>query len=91
MNDSNRAAASNTRSWVHFYLNHRLLHLDPLYGWAHALHHRTVNTGPCSGISMHPLEHLLYLSLPFVFVVIPGSPFVVTFSRSTTSITATSR
>ena len=64
---------------VHFYLNHRLLHLDPLYKWAHALHHRNVNTGPWSGISMHPLEHVLYLSLPFVFLVIPGSPFIATF------------
>ncbi len=65
---------------VHFYLNHRLLHVDPLYQWFHALHHRNVNTGPWTGISMHPGEHLLYLSLPFVFLVIPGSPFLVTFS-----------
>jgi sterol desaturase/sphingolipid hydroxylase (fatty acid hydroxylase superfamily) len=68
--------------WIegaHFYLNHRLLHVDPLYGWAHALHHRNVNTGPWSGISMHPLEHLLYFSLPFVFLVLPGSPFIATF------------
>jgi len=64
---------------VHFYLNHRLLHVDPLYGWFHALHHRNVNTGPWTGISMHPGEHVLYLSLPFVFLVIPGSPFIVTF------------
>ncbi len=64
---------------VHFYLNHRLLHVDPIYKWAHALHHRNVNTGPWSGISMHPLEHVLYLSLPFVFLVIPGSPFIATF------------
>ena len=64
---------------VHFYVNHRLLHVDPVYKWAHALHHRNVNTGPWSGISMHPLEHVLYLSLPFVFVVIPGSPFIATF------------
>jgi len=64
---------------VHFYVNHRLLHLDPLYKWAHALHHRNVNTGPWSGISMHPLEHLLYFSLPFVFLLLPGSPYLVTF------------
>ena len=64
---------------VHFYLNHRLLHFDSLYGWAHALHHRNVNTGPWSGISMHPVEHLLYMSLPFVFIVVPGSPFIATF------------
>lgn len=65
---------------VHFYLNHRLLHLDPLYRWFHSLHHRNVNTGPWSGISMHPVEHVLYFSLPFVFLVLPGSPFLVTFS-----------
>ncbi len=64
---------------VHFYLNHRLLHLDPLYGWFHALHHRNVNTGPWTGISMHPGEHLLYLSLPIGFLVVPVSPFIVTF------------
>lgn len=64
---------------VHFYINHRLLHVDPLYRLAHALHHRNVNTGPWSGISMHPIEHLLYMSLPFVFLVIPGSPFIATF------------
>jgi len=64
---------------VHFYANHRLLHVDPIYRWAHALHHRNVNTGPWSGISMHPMEHLLYFSLPFVFLVIPGSPYIATF------------
>ena len=64
---------------VHFYLNHRLLHVDPLYRWAHALHHRNVNTGPWSGISMHPLEHVLYFSLPLVFLVVPGSPSIATF------------
>ncbi len=64
---------------VHFYANHRLLHVDPLYKWAHALHHRNVNTGPWSGISMHPIEHVLYLSLPLVFLVVPGSPFIITF------------
>ncbi len=65
---------------VHFYANHRLLHVDPLYRWAHALHHRNVNTGPWSGIAMHPLEHLVYFTLPFVFLVLPGSPFIVSFS-----------
>jgi len=64
---------------VHFYLNHRFLHWRPLYRSVHALHHRNVNTGPWSGISMHPVEHLLYFSLPFVFVLLPGSPFIATF------------
>lgn len=65
---------------VHFYANHRLLHVDPLYRWFHALHHRNVNTGPWTGISMSPGEHLLYLSTPFVFLVLPGAPFIVTFT-----------
>jgi sterol desaturase/sphingolipid hydroxylase (fatty acid hydroxylase superfamily) len=65
---------------VHFYLNHRLLHVDPLYAWFHALHHRNVNTGPWTGISMSPVEHLLYLSTPFVFVVLPGAPVLITFT-----------
>ena len=65
---------------AHFYAVHRLLHVDPLYRWFHALHHRNVNTGPWSGVAMHPVEHLLYLSFPFVFLVLPGSPFLITFS-----------
>lgn len=65
---------------LHFYASHRLLHVDPLYRWFHALHHRNVNTGPWSGISMSPGEHLLYLSTPFVFLVLPGAPFIVTFT-----------
>ena len=65
---------------VHFYANHRLLHVKPLYDFAHSLHHRNVNTGPWSGISMHPLEHVLYFSLPLIFLVFPASPFLTTFS-----------
>ena len=64
---------------VHFYLNHRLLHTNRLYKWAHSLHHKNINTGPWSGIAMHPVEHLLYFSLPLVFLVIPASPMVVAF------------
>ena len=64
---------------AHFYLNHRLLHWGPLYRFAHSLHHRNVNTGPWSGISMHPVEHLVYFSTPVVFLVLPGHPFAVTF------------
>lgn len=61
----------------HFYAIHRLLHWNPLYRFAHSLHHKNVNTGPWSGIAMHPVEHLLYFSLPLVFLVIPASPFVI--------------
>ena len=52
-------------STINFYGVHRALHWEPVYKHVHELHHRNVNIGPWSGISMHPVEHLLYFS-PFV-------------------------
>ena len=46
----------------HFYAVHRLLHWRPLYELAHCLHHRNVTVGPWAGMSMHPVEHVLYFS-----------------------------
>lgn len=46
----------------HFYWIHRLLHWGFLYDAFHALHHRNVNVGPWAGMSMHPVEHIGYLS-----------------------------
>ena len=59
--------------WIsfHFYFVHRLLHLKPLYEKFHALHHRNVNVGPFSGISMHPFEHLLYFSSTLIHLLVP--------------------
>lgn len=59
---------------THFYLVHRLLHWPPLYKTAHALHHRNVIIGPWSGMSMHPLEHLIYLSGILIFLILPSHP-----------------
>ena len=67
---------------VHFYATHRLLHTRLLYRWAHSLHHHNVNIGPWSGVSMHPLEHLLYLSVPLLFLVIPGNPYLATLATT---------
>ena len=61
----------------HFYWIHRLLHWPPLYRIAHELHHRNVNIGPWSGISMHPLEHLLYFSVFTLWWVVPAHPVIV--------------
>jgi hypothetical protein len=47
----------------HFYWVHRFLHWPPYYRIAHAVHHRNLNTGPWSGLSMHPLETLPYFSV----------------------------
>ena len=59
---------------VGFYFAHRLLHWPPLYRHAHALHHRNINPGPWSGLSMHPVEHVLYFSTILLFFIIPSHP-----------------
>ena len=61
---------------AHFYANHRLLHWDPLYFAAHELHHRNANTGPWTGISMHPIEHVVYFSVFLFWWVVPAHPVV---------------
>jgi len=61
----------------HFYLIHRVLHWKPLYRSVHELHHRNVNTGPWTGISMHPVEHLLFFSMFFVWWLVPAHPSVI--------------
>jgi Delta7-sterol 5-desaturase len=52
------------RIWsaFHFYWVHRLLHVPFLYRRVHSLHHRNINVGPWSGLSMHPIEHALYFT-----------------------------
>lgn len=64
-------------STLHFYFNHRLLHWQPLYGISHELHHRNVNTGPWTGISMHPIEHFIYFSLFVLWWFVPVHPVVI--------------
>ena len=61
-------------SSFHFYWIHRWLHWPPLYRLAHSLHHRNINIGPWSGLSMHPIEHLMYLSSLFIHFIIPSHP-----------------
>jgi len=72
---------------VHFYTCHRGMH--PwwsiknglangdvgafLYRHVHSLHHKSYNPGPWSGLSMHPVEHLMYYScatLPPLFLTV---------------------
>ena len=64
---------------IHFYFIHRLLHWKPLYKIAHSVHHRNVNIGPWSGISMHPIEHVIYLSTVLIHLVIPSHPIHIFF------------
>jgi sterol desaturase/sphingolipid hydroxylase (fatty acid hydroxylase superfamily) len=64
---------------LHFYLIHRLIHWKPLYDWVHHLHHRNVNIGPWTGLSMHPVEHLLYFSGILVHWIVPSHPIHALF------------
>lgn len=70
----------------HFYWIHRMMHRwrtttipdvgQWLYTHVHSLHHKSYNTGPLSGLSMHPVEHLIYYTctlLPFVFLLVRSS------------------
>ena len=61
----------------HFYFIHRLLHWPPLYRTVHRLHHRNIHIGPWSGMSMHPIEHVLYISSVLIHFVIPSHPVIV--------------
>ena len=63
----------------HFYFVHRLLHWRPLYRIAHCVHHRNENTGPWSGFSMHPVEHVIYLSSVLIHLVLMSHPIHILF------------
>jgi sterol desaturase/sphingolipid hydroxylase (fatty acid hydroxylase superfamily) len=65
---------------VHFYFGHRLNHWGPLYRNAHYLHHKNVNIGPWSGLSMHPVEHLIFFSVVLIFWIVPSHPIHAMFT-----------
>ncbi len=58
----------------HFFCIHRLLHWPPLYKTVHKLHHNNTNPGPWSGLSMHPVEHLIYFSGFLIYWIVPCHP-----------------
>lgn len=58
----------------YFYWIHRALHWRPLYRLAHHVHHRNANVGPWSGLSMHPVEHVIYLGSVLVHWLIASHP-----------------
>ncbi len=79
-----------TPLWIsfHFYWVHRFLHWPPLYKIAHALHHRNTNIGPWSGMSMHPIEHLLWLSGVLIHWVLAAHPIHILFHMQHQALTA---
>ncbi len=75
-------------SSFHFYWVHCLLHWPPLYKVAHALHHRNINVGPWSGLSMHPIEHLIYLSAALIHFVVASHPIHLFFNMQWAGLAA---
>ena len=59
---------------IHFYFVHRLIHWKPLFKHVHSVHHLNPNPGPWSGVAMHPVEHVLYLSGTLIHFLIPSNP-----------------
>ncbi len=66
-------------SAFHFYWAHRLLHVPVLYKRVHSLHHRNVNIGPWSGLSMHPIEHFIYLTSLCIHWIVATHPIHLIF------------
>jgi len=64
----------------YFYAQHRLLHWPPLFRWVHSRHHRNLNLGPWSGLSQHPVEHIVDQSDCLIFLLIPSHPVHVIFN-----------
>jgi lathosterol oxidase len=72
----------------YFFLIHRLIHWPPLYRSVHSLHHRNTNIGPWSGMSMHPVEHLIYFGTVLIHFVVPVTPLLIIFHLQYYSLTA---
>lgn len=72
----------------YFYWIHRALHWPPLYKHVHALHHRNINVGPWSGMSMHPVEHLIFLGSVLIHWIVPSHPVHILYHMQYLSLTA---
>ncbi|MCJ8308632.1 MAG: sterol desaturase family protein [Hyphomicrobiales bacterium] len=63
----------------YFYCHHRLLHVGLLYRHVHSWHHKNINTGPWSGLAMHPVESFILMTDTLLFLIIPAHPIHVIF------------
>lgn len=79
-----------TPVWIsfHFYWIHRWLHYPWAYKMFHALHHRNTNVGPWSGLSMHPVEHLLFFSSVLIHWIVAAHPIHILFHMQHQALTA---
>ena len=72
----------------YFYWIHRLLHVPVLYRHVHALHHRNINVGPWSGLSMHPVEHAILLGSVLIHWVVAAHPVHLLYHMQYLTLTA---
>ncbi|NBT88198.1 MAG: sterol desaturase family protein [Flavobacteriaceae bacterium] len=63
----------------YFYVIHRILHFPLLYRYIHSIHHRNINVGPWSGMSMHPAEQFMFLGSVFVHLIVGAHPLHIIF------------
>ncbi len=75
---------------VYFFAIHRLIHWPPLYRTVHHLHHRNTNVAPWSGMSMHPVEHLLFFGSVLIHFIVPANPLLIIFHLQYYSLSAIS-
>lgn len=72
---------------THFYWIHRLIHWRPLFRTVHKIHHMNPDPAPWSGMAMHPVEGLLYLSCCLIHFVIPSHPVHFLLNTQHTALT----
>ena len=63
----------------YFYCIHRLIHIPVLFRHIHYLHHRNINVGPWSGMSMHPLEQIIFLGSVLIHFLVGAHPVHILF------------
>ncbi|MDA1045199.1 MAG: sterol desaturase family protein [Verrucomicrobia bacterium] len=71
----------------HFYWIHRAIHWKPIYKRVHYLHHKNISPGAWSGLSMHPIEHVLYFSVVLIHWIVPSHPIHFLFNAQHTALT----
>lgn len=63
----------------YFYVHHRVLHIGPLYKHMHSWHYKNMNTGPWSGLAMHPVESFVLVTVIVILFLLPSNPLHMLF------------
>ncbi len=64
---------------LYFYMHHRVLHMGFMYKHVHSWHHKNMNTGPWSGLAMHPVESFVLMTDLVIFLLLPSNPLHMLF------------